>query len=396
MHNFKILYLFPLALIFLETAVFLSNDMYLPSMPKIAQELNLTQAQAQYTLTLWFLGSSSLQLFLGPISDRYGRRIMVLLGALVYVISSYVCAIAYNLPLLLVARFIQGSTICAILVAGGASIHETFDAKMAIKIFAVINAVTILAPAFGPLIGAFIVEFYSWRWIFYILTILGIIGFILNLAFMPETNKNKHHIHFKQIFKNYCQLLVNKEYMLPNISYCFLISIFFLWMFEAPFLMLETYGFSNLYYGVSQTLIFGCFFLGAELTRWALNRHNLKILLNLAMIITLIGTIIFAIIAKFTDSMVLAIVSLMIISTGSSMLFAPLLRIGIEASKVPMGARIAIYSTMIGLSGAVSGWAVSLIDVHSLSIIAILIIICIALALTTLLCTKIPLFFEET
>lgn len=395
MKNFRTIYLFPISLIILEIAIFLSNDMYLPSMPSIAQDLGLTKQQVQYTLTLWFLGSSSLQLFLGPISDRYGRRVMVILGGIVYIAASYVCAVSTNFAVFLLARFIQGATICAVLVAGGAAIHESCSTKMAIKIFSFINAVTILAPAFGPLIGALIIQFAHWRYIFYILTFLGILGTFLNMLFMPETNQIKHAIHFKRISNEYIKILRNKEYMLPSISYCLLISIFFLWMFEAPFIMLETYKLSGLYYGISQTLIFSCFFAGAELTRYILNRHTLKKLLNVALLITILGTLAFAYVAKFTNSINGATLTLMIISLGASMLFAPLNRIAMEASSAPMGCRFAIYSTLIGLFGALSGWLISLITVHDLASVAVLIVICVALAIICLLKTKVPVLLNE-
>lgn len=393
MKNLIRIYLFPISLIALEIAIFLSNDMYLPSMPRIAQDLGLTQRQVQFTLTFWFLGSSSLQLFLGPISDRYGRKVVILTGGIVYILSSFVCAIAQSLSLLLLARFIQGTTICAITVAGGASIHESFNTKMAIKIFSFINAVTILAPAFGPLFGALVVEFAGWRDIFFILTGLGIFATTLAILFIPETNKTRHSIHVKRIFGDYKSLLFNKEFMLPNISYCLLFSIFFLWMFEAPFLMIEYYGVSNLYYGVSQVLIFACFFIGAQLNKHILNKHNLKILLNIAIVITIIGTVGFALLAKFTQFMGGIIFCMMVISTGTSMLFAPLGRISIEASTAPMGCRLAIASTSISLFGAFTGWLVSLISVHSFVSIAILIVTCVAIAIVFLLKTKLPVLF---
>lgn len=382
--------LFPLLLIFLEIAIFLSNDMYLPSMPDIARDLGLTQQQVQNTLTFWFLGSSSLQFILGPISDRYGRRIVVLLGGLFYIISTGVCAVATTLPLLLLARFIQGATICAVLVAGAAAIHELFNSKTVIKIFAHINAVTILAPAFGPLFGAFIVQFANWRYIFWLLFILGTISTILLFLYMPESNKHKHNMNLKRLFHDYWEILCNKGYMLPNISYCLLVAISFLWMFEAPFLMIQTYGTSNLYYGLAQVFIFGCYFIGAGLTNWILNNYDLKKLVHTAIAILIFGTVAFAVVAKLYDSMLLSIVSMMVISTGASMLFAPLTRIGIAASSQPMGRRTAISSTMLSLFGAITGWMVTLIDVHKLATIAALIVGCVALAVVILLFTKIP------
>lgn len=385
MHELRKIYLFPFFLIFLEIAIFLSNDMYLPSMPAIAQDLALNQQQIQHTLAVWFLGSSSLQFILGPISDCYGRRSVVLCGGVVFILSSAACALATSLPVMLTARFIQGSTICAVLVAGGAAIHESFNTKMAIKIFAFINAVTILAPAFGPLIGAIIVQYASWRMIFWLLAVLGLLATILLILFMPESNKLKHNMHLKTIFTDYKLIIKNKDFMRPSISYSLLLAIFFIWMFEAPFLMMQNYGTSNLYYGVSQAFIFGCFFIGAALTRLILNKYNLNKLIKMAASILVIGTCSFVLIAHLYDDMLLSIICMMIISTGSSMLFAPLTRIAIDASTQPMGRRTAVSSTMISLFGALTGWLVSVIDIHNLSNIAGLIALFVILALLFLI-----------
>lgn len=394
MHEHKKIFLFPFFLILLEIAVFLSNDMYLPSMPAIAIDLSLSQEQVQNTLTFWFLGASSLQFILGPISDSYGRRNVILFGGTFYVLSSALCAIATTLPILLFARFVQGSTICSVLVAGYAAIHELFDTKKAIKILAFMSAVTILAPAFGPLIGALIVQFASWRYIFWLLFVLGLISTVLLFLYMPESNKNKHKLRYRQIALDYVKILKNKEFILPTISYCLLVTIFFLWMFTSPFFMIEIYKKSSMFYGLSQAFIFGGFFVGAKLTDWMLERYSLQSLIRTATAVALIGTILFAATAKLYDDMILGIICMMIISIGTSMLFAPINRIAIEACSQPMGRRTAVFSTIISLFGALTGWLLNFIMVHSLTTVATLIIICMALATVALLSTKVPLVSE--
>lgn len=385
------MWLLPYLLILFEIAVYLSNDMYLPSMPAIARDLSLTQEQTQSTLTLWFLGASALQFILGPLSDRYGRRPIIVIGALSFVISSAACAMAQSLTILLIARFIQGSAICSILVAGYAAIHELFKTKEAIKILALMAAITILAPAFGPLLGALIVQFYSWRYIFWFLAGIGLLSFILLFIYMPESNQAKHKLHIKTITKDYIKIVSNKEFMLPCISYCLLVGVFFLWMFEAPFLMMEVYGASTLYYGISQIFIFGCFFVGSELTNWLLNRYELGVLVKIATITALFGTVIFAVTAKIYDSMLFSVICLMLISTGVAMLFAPLNRLAIEACNQPMGRRTAVFSTMLSLFGALCGWVLTLITVETLATISVLITACMGIATFTLLLTKVPL-----
>src|SRR5579883_399237 len=97
----KILALFPFLLVFYEITNYLANDMYLPALPSLATDLGITPHLAQQTLTTWFLGSASLQLFLGPLSDRLGRRPILLGGGAVFILSTIVCAMTTNINILL-------------------------------------------------------------------------------------------------------------------------------------------------------------------------------------------------------------------------------------------------------------------------------------------------------
>ena len=150
---------FPLLLALYEIATYLSNDAYLPALPHIARDLNTSHHLIQLTLTTWFMGSASMQLFLGPVCDRIGRRPVLLFGGIVFITSTVGCALTQDVYLLLILRFIQGSTITSMVVAGYATIHDLFNREQAIHTLAVMNSITVLAPSFGPLFGAIILHF---------------------------------------------------------------------------------------------------------------------------------------------------------------------------------------------------------------------------------------------
>jgi len=95
------LIIFPLLLVLYEIATYLTNDAYLPALPNIVSDLATTNYLAQLTLTAWFLGSASLQLILGPISDYYGRRPVLLTGGIVFIISTIICTLTNNINILL-------------------------------------------------------------------------------------------------------------------------------------------------------------------------------------------------------------------------------------------------------------------------------------------------------
>src|SRR5687767_13683065 len=124
----KALRFFPFIVIFFETTLYLSNDMYLPCIAIIANDLSLTQNQVQATLTFWFMGASCLQLILGPVSDRFGRKKIVMISCVFFVLASIACALSFNLLTFLIARFIQGAAVCSLLAAY-AAIHELYTTK---------------------------------------------------------------------------------------------------------------------------------------------------------------------------------------------------------------------------------------------------------------------------
>lgn len=369
--------------------------MYLPSMPAIAKDLHLTSDQIQSTLTLWFLGASSLQFVLGPVSDRYGRKNVIVLGGLLFVASSAVCAIANSLAVMLVARFIQGLAICS-LVAAYAAIHELFSNKRAVKILALIGAVTILAPALGPLFGAMIVQFASWRYIFWVLAIMGAVGVGSLWAYMPDSINAPHPFDIKKIIRNYGHILRNKDFMLANICYCFLVTIFFLWMFESPFIIINIFNKSTLFYGIAQTLIFSCFFVGAVLTKWILENYKVVHIIRVFMLLTIASALMFVLCSWFYNSIYLAVICMMLISAATSMLFGLINRVAIDSSRQPMGMRTAVFSTTISLFGFITGVVLGVIDAKSLLAISLLSLGCVLFAAVLIYFTHLPDFSNES
>lgn len=380
---------FPYLLIMYEVILYLSNDMYLPSMPTIANDLLLTEHEIQSSLTLWFLGASSLQLILGPVSDRYGRRVVILSGAIAFIIASVFCAIANSLTTLLLARFIQGAAICS-LVAGYAAVNESFATKKAIKLFAIIGAITVLAPALGPIFGSIVVQFASWRYIFWLLAIANIVTFVLLFLFLPETNAQPRKINLSSVSSNYYKIVTNKNFIIPCVAYSLIVAVEFLWAFESPFIMMEIYNTSVLFYGIAQTVIFGSFILGAGATKWLLDYFSIKALMKSGLTITIFGTISFWLVSVIYPTIIAGIVCMMIIALGSSMLVAPLTRIALESCKQPAGAVTAIFAMATNLSGVAIGILLILNRTNSLYSVATAAMIIISLAAILILHLKIP------
>lgn len=367
---------FPLSLVFLEIGTYLANDMYLPGLPTISDQLGISQDQAQYTLLVWFLGSGSFQLLTGPISDSVGRRVVLLSGAILFCLSSLVCAITSNLMLLLIARFVQGSAICAIVVPGYAAVHEYFDTQAAIKIIAIMGSVTILAPAFGPLLGAIVIEVSHWRAIFWTLTIWGLIAFLILFFVMPETNQNPHPIKLKQIFKDYFRISTRWHFLKYTLTFCFLFLAFICWIVESPFIIIETRGYSRLEFGIIQFLIFVWFIIGSQLTRILIDRMSVFKTIEMGLLTACFGALFLATLVHFEmDSLYAVVIAMMVISFGAAIAFGPLNRCAIESAKEPMGRRTAMQSTFMGIFGVIGIMLVTFFNDKTLDNVSYLVVL---------------------
>jgi len=372
--------LFPIALVFFEIATYLSNDMYLPSLPSLALDFNTTEQAAQDTLLAWFLGSASMQLLMGPLSDRYGRRIVLIVGGVFYIVATLICATTHHFPLMLSARFIQGSTVCSVVVAGYAAIHEHYSTKMAIKIIAIMGSVTILAPAFGPLIGAIIIELSHWRYIFYLLAFWAIVGLALLWVVMPETNPIRFPIQVKEIAQDYLKITKNRAFMGYTLTYCLLFMGMIAWIVESPFVIIERYSRSVLEYGYIQVIVFGGFIAGAQTTRSLIHRLDAIQVVQYGLLIAQGSALILFASCFFTTQLYWFIMLITGVAFGSAMAFGPLHRSAIEACREPMGRRMAISSTYVSLFGVFATLIAGYLKGHLLTHLSLLMALCVIFA----------------
>ncbi|MER6298300.1 multidrug effflux MFS transporter [Kitasatospora sp. NPDC001539] len=165
----------------------LTTDLYLPGLPAIAEDLTAEPAAVQLTLTSSMFGVAAGQLLFGPLSDRFGRRPPLLVGLVVYTVSSVVCVLAPDLAVLVAARFVQGAAGSAGLVIGRAVARDRFQGVAMLRFLASIALISGLAPILAPIIGAQLMRFTSWRGTFGALTALGLLLALAAFGALRET-----------------------------------------------------------------------------------------------------------------------------------------------------------------------------------------------------------------
>jgi DHA1 family bicyclomycin/chloramphenicol resistance-like MFS transporter len=153
----------------------LSTDMYLPALPALSRELGATMSQTQLTLSAGILGLALGQVIAGPSSDALGRRRPLLLGVAAFALVSLLCIIAPSVAALTVLRFVQGAAGAAGIAIALAIVSDLYAGSVQARVFSLLMLVSGLAPIIAPVIGSQLLAFTSWRGIFVILSLIGIV-----------------------------------------------------------------------------------------------------------------------------------------------------------------------------------------------------------------------------
>jgi len=165
--------------------------MLVPALPMIARDLRTSQHAAQLAMTLYLAGMAIGQLVYGPLSDRFGRRNLLLISQAIYVLGLLLAALATRIELLLAARVVQSVGACGALVLGRAMVRDISGSKDAARRLAMLGLVMSLTPAIAPTVGEFVVTFLGWRAIFLVMTALVGGLFLLAWRELPETNHRR-------------------------------------------------------------------------------------------------------------------------------------------------------------------------------------------------------------
>jgi DHA1 family bicyclomycin/chloramphenicol resistance-like MFS transporter len=171
----------------LTAAAPLVTDFYLPALPDLARSLGTTEAAAQLTVSVSIVGLALGQLVAGPLSDRIGRLAPLRVGVLLLAITSFLCALAEDITVLLVLRLAQGLAAAATLVVARAVVRDVYDGARAARIFSELILVMGLAPVVGPVIGGQLLRITDWRGIFVALGMIGAVLLVATLALLEET-----------------------------------------------------------------------------------------------------------------------------------------------------------------------------------------------------------------
>jgi DHA1 family 2-module integral membrane pump EmrD-like MFS transporter len=271
-HEFLIM----LLVILIASLIPFSTDSYTPSLPAITHYFKVSPSLIQLTITWFLLGLALGQLIYGPLSDRFGRRYLVLTGILICFFGSLLCAIAPSPYWLIAARFIQGLGASSANVLHRAIVRDTFHGNRLAKIISYIGMAFTTTLAAAPIIGGYIESFLGWRANFIFVAFFCVTTFTLLLWLLPETNqyRDKEAARLSVTLKNYLHLLTHTQFLSYTICSGLAFSGLISYYAITPFLFQNVLKFTPSEYGWLSIFLASSIMLGLSINARCVEKYG--------------------------------------------------------------------------------------------------------------------------
>ncbi|MFF3325896.1 Bcr/CflA family multidrug efflux MFS transporter [Streptomyces sp. NPDC002889] len=222
----------------------LSMDMYLPALPAVTDSLHAPAATVQLTLTACLAGMALGQLVVGPMSDKWGRRRPLLVGMIVYVAATAICALAPGIELLIGFRLLQGLAGAAGIVIARAVVRDLYDGVEMARFFSTLMLISGVAPIIAPLIGGQVLRVTDWRGIFVVLTAVGLLLTLVVLKWLHETlpEEKRHSGGVGEALRTMRGLLADRVFTGYTLAGGLAFAALFAYISASPFVVQEIYG----------------------------------------------------------------------------------------------------------------------------------------------------------
>jgi DHA1 family multidrug/chloramphenicol efflux transport protein-like MFS transporter len=332
----------------------MASDMIMPAMLTVTHDLNASAQHIPFAFNLYLAGGVLLQWLIGPLSDHFGRRKMLLIGCALFALA---CAAAFSAQSIYAfngLRLIQGMGLGFVIAVSYPALQEIFCEADAVKIMALLGNVALLSPLLGPLLGSLLLEWLTWRELFLLLGMSGLLVWLALYVYMPETVGTLRHdgqrlmavpFEWGGTVRRYAALLGNPRFLSATLALGIMSLPLIAWIGLAPLLLMHNLGLSSLTYGLWQIPVFAAVILGNLILNRLIAKTEIPQLIRYALWPLCGGLVALVILSAYGVSTPLLISCLGLYAVGLGMSNAALYRLALFTSDDSKG----LVSAMIGM-----------------------------------------------
>ena len=226
-----------------------SIDMYLPAMPAIARDFDVTTATVQHSLSAFLVGFGIAPLIFGPLSDRFGRKPVLVSALAIYCLSSVCCALTTTMDNFLALRILQGIGGGGGPVLSRAIVRDLYGPANSARILSLIQAIVVMAPIIAPILGGYLLLWFGWQSIFWLLVCYGALCVATMILSVKETNMHRSTRGVGHAFRGYAHVLRDKRYIGYVLTSGFAFGSLFAFVAASPFVIIELFGIAPQHFG---------------------------------------------------------------------------------------------------------------------------------------------------
>jgi DHA1 family bicyclomycin/chloramphenicol resistance-like MFS transporter len=337
----------------------LSINFYLALLPEMASSLSTNAATMQQTVSIYLIGFACAQLIVGPLSDKFGRRPILITCYALFSLASLVCAFASDASLLIIGRLIQSLGGCAGVLISRTIVRDVFTPKEMGKIMSYMITGFSMAPLMAPAIGGFIGVYYGWRSLFLILAGVGFSLMLWTYLGFKETNKNLNPkaTQIKHILKNYVFLLSNKHFLCYFLIVSASVAGVLTYTSASSFVLIEVLDVPAQYYGLLFSITALGMFLGGLISAKLIRQRGSELAVWYGCLLLLSGGIILAALPLLGLVSILTLTgSMFVYALGNGVVMPSAMTLAIMPFPQKAGAAAALIGCSQSALGALCGY----------------------------------------
>lgn len=347
-------------ILFFMTLGQMGTDIYLPSFHSIAIDLHTSISAVQLSFSVFMLAFGVSQLIYGPISDRFGRKPLLLFGTGLYCLMSLWISVSSDLNQLIIARTLQGLGAGACSVIPRAIMRDVFSKKDIQRLAIYQSLVWSLIPITAPLIGGYIQHYFGWRYNFVFLCTISAIAVLMSLKYKETLHNKAAALDVVRIINQYFNIISNRQYYPPAICAMGIISMLTAFNIASPILLQSMLGLSSVQYGWVLMGISISFMIGSFLNRFLADFYCANTIEYIGLLLLVSGSSIFFINAILIHPNIWSIIiPVTLIQGGASLIFPGCAARVMQLFPNKAGQTAALFGCSIFLAGTFTSALVS-------------------------------------